>query len=130
MLVGNFGELVNEFLHEDTVKRDISFRPAIELREEGDVFALDIALPGVKKEDINIEVENDYLTISGERNSFSSSDQNKTHVSEFRYGKFERKIMLPKNAESNKIEAKFENGLLRVAVPKREEAKAKSIEIK
>jgi HSP20 family protein len=130
MLVGNFGELVNEFLQEDKITSNIAFRPAIELKEEKDVYKLDVALPGIKKEEISIEVENDYLTIKGERVSSSNKETNKTHVSEFKYGKFERKILLPKNAEYNKINAKYEDGLLKVEVAKREEAKAKSIEIK
>ena len=130
MLVGNFGELVNNLFSEDVVSSNIAFRPAIEVKELEDQFEIQAALPGIKKEEITIEVEDNRLKISGERSSSSTSDNDKTHVSEFRYGKFERSILLPKNADYDKIEALFEDGILKVLVPKQEILKPKNILIK
>lgn len=130
MLVGNFGELAENFFNEENGHVDLAFRPAIEVTEMESAFEVQAALPGIKKEDISIEVENNRLKISGERSSSSTSENDKTHISEFRYGKFERAVLLPKNADYEKIEARFEDGLLKVSILKKEELKPKTIAIK
>jgi HSP20 family protein len=87
-------------------------------------------MPGVKKDDINIEVQGNQLMVSGERfRETKRSDEDMALRHERTYGKFERVFMLPKSIESDKIEAQFENGVLNVAVPKTEVAKGKKIEI-
>ncbi len=129
MLVGGFGQLVNEILNEDEVSnKSKNFRPAIEIKEQDDSYTISAALPGVKKDNISIEIEQDYLKISG--NKLSEDTKDKTHLSEFIYGSFERKVLLAKNAELNSITAEFENGLLHICIAKKEEAKPKNIIIK
>lgn len=89
-----------------------------------------MALPGIKKEDISISLENSTLKVTGERMSKTEQDKDKVHFSEFRYGKFERSIALPKNAETEKVDARFEDGLLTINILKKEDAKPKQIVIK
>jgi len=129
MLVGGFGQLVNEILNEDEVSnKSKNFRPAIEIKEQDDSYTISAALPGVKKDNISIEIEQDYLKISG--NKLSDDTKDKTHLSEFIYGSFERKVLLAKNAELNSVTAEFEDGLLHICIAKKEEAKPKNIFIK
>lgn len=131
MLVGNFGSLVNDFFNEEYSKlSDISFKPAIEVTEQENGYLAQVALPGVKKEDITISIENGLLKVTGERSTTKKEENEKVHFSEFRYGKFERTITLPKNSESDKVDAHFENGLLSISVLKKEEAKPRQILIK
>jgi HSP20 family protein len=131
MLVGNFGSLVNDFFNEEYSKlSDISFKPAIEVTEQENGYLAQVALPGVKKEDITISIENGLLKVTGERSTTKKEENEKVHFSEFRYGKFERTITLPKNSESDKVDAHFENGLLSISILKKEEAKPRQILIK
>jgi HSP20 family protein len=131
LLVGNFGSLVNDFFGEELNKiNDVAFRPAIEVTEQEHGYTAVVALPGIKKEDITISLENSILKVSGERLSSKEENSDKVHFSEFRYGKFERSITLPKNAETEKVDARFEDGLLTINILKKEDAKPKQIEIK
>lgn len=130
MLVSNFGELADSFFNEEVRNSSLAFKPAIEVKEKESQFEVKAALPGIKKEDISIEVENNRLKISGERRSSANTEQDKIHMSEFRYGRFERVILLTKNADYENIEALFEDGILTVTVPKQEVLKPKNITIK
>lgn len=129
MFTGNFNSLVNDILNED-VARDITIRPAIEIRENDKSYFVDVVLPGLKKEDIEISLENNILKIEGERKSLESSEGMKTRLSEVRYGKYARRIELPKDVSTKAIDAHFENGMLHIDLPKSEEAKPRSITIK
>ena len=131
MLVGNFGSLVNDFLNDEFVStRNVSFKPAIEVTEQENGYTAVLALPGIKKENITISIEDGLLKVTGERSSHKNEETDKVHFSEFRYGKFERHITLPKNAEGEKVDARFEDGLLTINILKKEEAKPKQIVIK
>jgi HSP20 family protein len=131
LLVGNFGSLVNDFFGEELNKiNDVAFKPAIEVTEQENGYTAVVALPGIKKEDITISLENSILKVSGQRLSSKDETNDRVHFSEFRYGKFERSITLPKNAETDKVDARFEDGLLTINILKKEDAKPKQIEIK
>jgi HSP20 family protein len=88
-----------------------------EVSETENAFLLSIDAPGMKKEDVKIEVTGNTLTISGERRNKKS------------YGKFARSFTLPDSIDSSKIEANFEDGVLEIAIPKSEQAKPRTIEI-
>ncbi|MRI84211.1 MAG: heat-shock protein Hsp20 [Nitratiruptor sp.] len=105
--------------------------PAVNEKEDEKAYYLEIDLPGVKKEDINIEIQDNVLIISGER-KFKKEEQDKGYkrVESF-FGKFERRFTLPPDADVEKIEAKMEDGVLKLTIPKVQEQKnVKKIKIK
>lgn len=108
-----------------TVKQDYGFTPTTDVNENDKAYFVSVDLPGVKKENINLEVHEGVLKISGERKSSTDREG----YSERRYGKFERALSLPKDVEADKIEAHFENGVLELAIPKKEAVRPKSIQI-
>ncbi len=104
--------------------------PAVDLREEPNHFVIDVELPGMKKEDIEIHLENNVLTILGERHFETEVKKENFHRMERAYGKFSRSFSLPKRVNSEGIAAMYKDGGLQVQVPKAEEAKPKKIAIK
>ena len=104
--------------------------PAVDVRESDDAYRVDVELPAVAPEDVDVSFKNGVLTISGERN-FSTSDENESvHRSERRFGRFTRSFRLPENADEDAIEAKADRGVVTITVAKREKAKARIIEVK
>ncbi|MDT0688491.1 Hsp20 family protein [Salegentibacter sp. F188] len=99
--------------------------PAVNIRENEDEFAVSVAAPGKKKEDFNIELENDVLTISSEekKEKESSDKEGRFTRKEFSYTNFKRAFSLPESVDSNQISASYEDGVLQISLPKREEAK-------
>lgn len=95
------------------------FEPACEITEGEDRYTLSLDVPGMKKEDIKIEVIDNALTISGERKRESKS-----------YGVFKRSFTLPASIEADKAEARYENGVLEIDLPKTPMAKPRQIEIR
>lgn len=96
--------------------------PAVNIRENEKDFELELAIPGQKKEDFNIEVDNNVLTISMEsKNEDEVKEENYTRK-EFSYTSFRRSFTLPKTVNDEKINASYEAGILRFTLPKREEA--------
>ena len=100
--------------------------PAVNIKESQNEFEVDMAAPGMEKDDFKLELNNNVLTISSEKQSESHSSKGATITrSEFSYQSFSRSFSLPAIVETNGITAKYENGLLRVNIPKKEEAKPK-----
>lgn len=109
--------------------------PAVNIKETPENFAVEMAAPGMKKEDFRIELDGNNLTISSEwQNQADEKEGERYTRREFSYQSFQRTFTLPRNVvDGDKIEAKYENGVLRLLIPKREEAKqkpARMIEIK
>ncbi|MFW6149949.1 MAG: Hsp20/alpha crystallin family protein [Chloroflexota bacterium] len=102
----------------------------MEVYEKGDDVMVRAELPGMKKEDIDISVLGDTLTISGERKSQSEVKDEDYYRCEMNYGTFSRSVALPAAVDANKVEASYDNGVLEVKLPKAEEAKPKKIEVK
>jgi HSP20 family protein len=107
-----------------------AWAPALDIAERNDAFVVTVEVPGIKPEELNITVENGALTISGERRFESETKEQQYHRIERRYGAFRRSITLPNRVKADAIAASFEDGLLRVVVPKAEEAKPKRIEVR
>ena len=103
--------------------------PACDVEETETHYVLSFDMPGVAKEDVNIEVEENTLKISGEKKSERKEKKNAYHVFERRYGSFERAFRIPEDADVNKIEANHENGVLRIALEKGEKSKPRQIKI-
>lgn len=100
-------------------------RPAYDIEETESHYVLSFDLPGMKQEDINIEVKDKVLSIGGER----KREEGSKHYSERFYGRFERQFALPENVNAEAVEANYEHGVLKIALPKVEEVKPKKIQI-
>jgi HSP20 family protein len=103
--------------------------PALDLYEEKDNLIVKTELPGMKKEDINISLHGDLLTISGERKFERKNKKEGACRSERFEGRFNRVFTLPATVNADKITASYANGILTIALPKAEEAKPKQIPI-
>ncbi len=113
------------------VSKESVWAPAVNEKEDEKAYYVEVDLPGVKKEDINVEVKDNILVISGER-KFKKEEKDKGYVrTESFFGRFERRFTLPADADAEKIEAKVEDGVLHLMIPKVEEKEnTKKIEIK
>jgi HSP20 family protein len=111
---------------------NVDFVPAVNTREADDAYYLEVDLPGVKKEDIHIDVEDNALRISGERKLQEERRDEEFYRVESVYGKFERLFSLPEDVDASKIEAEMEDGVLQIKIPKKQaiEKAPKKIEIK
>ena len=109
----------------------VDFSPSVNTREGDYAYHVEVDLPGVKKKDINVEVKNGRLIISGERKSNKEVKKDNYHRVESSYGKFERSFTLPDNIDSENVEANSKDGVLEVVIPKKERTKAgKKVEVK
>ena len=96
--------------------------PAVNIREEEKEFILELAVPGMKKEDFNIEVDDSVLTISMERKDEREESDSGYTRREFKYASFKRAFTLPETVEEEAIEAKYQDGILHFSLPKKKEA--------
>ncbi len=98
--------------------------PAVNITEDDDNFEVEVAAPGLKKEDFKINLENNLLTISGEHKTKNEEKEGKKiSRKEFSYTSFNRSFTLPDTVEPESIKAKYEDGVLRMTLPKKEESK-------
>ena len=110
-----------------------SWEPSVDVREDADGILLRADLPGVRPEAVKLTWENGILTLSGERAAEITDKSDKAitfHHTERPHGVFTRRFSLPKDADGGAAEASYENGVLTIHIPKRPEAKPRSIEIK
>lgn len=122
----DFDRVVDSFL-KPTYANTVNFQPSCDVSESDDHYLVSFDMPGIKKEDIKIEVQKNQLLISGER--LRTQGREAGLYNERRYGKFERTFTLPATVNPEKIEAQFEDGVLNIALPKAEVAKPKTIQI-
>lgn len=120
MLTRNVGEDV------DTQE----WMPAVDIRETAADFTFEVELPGLAKEDVSVVVEDNVLTLSGERKWEEKEDRNSYRRIERSYGRFTRSFTLPRQVGAEKIEARSSDGLLTIRVPKAPEARPQQIEIR
>lgn len=106
-----------------------TYFPASDIRETEENFLLSIDMPGINKEDIDIELNGNQLMISGERKKEEELSENGAHRIERAFGHFKRTFTLPEGINSEVIEASYDNGVLSICLPKAEEKKAKKITI-
>jgi len=104
--------------------------PNVDIFENKDQLVLEAELPGLKPEDVNVSIENNVLTIHGERRFEKKDEDDNFHRVERAYGSFTRSFTLPPTVSSENVNALFDNGVLRLTLAKREEAKPHRIEIK
>ncbi|MFA6253120.1 MAG: Hsp20/alpha crystallin family protein [Patescibacteria group bacterium] len=114
----------------DNIEKSLdNFLPAVDVYEDKDNVVVEATLAGIKPEDVSIGVNDDVLTIEGRRQSTSEVDEKNYYRKEVRTGSFHRSVLLPVSVHSDKAEANFENGLLRIVLPKEAQAKSKNIKI-
>ncbi len=106
-----------------------AWSPALDVEETADRFVLHVELPGVKPDDVDITLEENVLTISGERKFYDQREAEGFRRVERRFGRFHRAIRLPDRVNPDSVEARYQDGLLTVTVPKAEEAKPRRIEV-
>jgi HSP20 family protein len=104
--------------------------PSLDVSETKNDVVIKAELPGMDPKDIDISLANGFLTIKGEKKHEKEEKEENYHLVERSYGSFTRSVRLPREVQSDKISASFKNGVLRVTLPKSEEAKKKEIKIK
>jgi len=106
-----------------------AFTPAVDVHESEDSYLLSFDVPGIPREAIKIDAQNGRLTVSGERSHVETANDKLYKRVERSFGRFERSFQLPKDIDDAKIQARYENGVLEVMLPKAEVAKPRSIQI-
>jgi HSP20 family protein len=100
--------------------------PSVNIKESNDDFEVEVAAPGFTKNDFRVELNHYLLTISSDKETENETREGQQFsLREFSYQSFSRSFTLPNTADSEKIEAKYENGILRIIIPKKEEARPK-----
>lgn len=125
-----FSELEQSFLS-DCAPRQTShaFAPRAEIIEGKDNFTVRVELPGVKKEAVKITLENNLLTLSGEKRFEGENEEKTYHLREARYGQFERSFRLSEGIDRQHVKAEFKDGVLEIALPKTKESLSREIAI-
>jgi HSP20 family protein len=124
--------LWNKFLGETPFARSFTeeWSPSVDISETKDKLVINAELPGLDATDVNVSISGDLLTIKGEKKKEEEEKDEHHHYMGRYYGSFKRSFQLPVNVKTDKIEAAFDKGVLKVTLPKTEEAKKKEIEIK
>lgn len=122
-------------LFDDAFTRPLSLRdgwsvPAIDMYQTDDEIVVKAALPGVKADEVQINITGEVLTLKGEMKYEEEKEEKAWHIREQRYGSFERSIVLPTDVVADKAKADFENGILTITLPKAEEVKPRTITVK
>lgn len=131
---GLFDSMIDRLFQDDFFTffipaRSVSGVP-VETEETDTHFVVRADVPGVSKDNLNIEVDGDIMTISGEKKCEKKDESKTGYYTERFYGKFSRTIRLPADIDSEKVEASYDNGVIEIKIPKTEKSKAKKIEIK
>ena len=123
-----FGDFFNDFLNSEVSAREaLSFVPAVNISERAEDFSIEVAAPGIEKDDFKIAVENGVLTISAEKREEKKDENKRFTRKEFSYQSFKRTFSLPEHVEADKIAASHKNGVLTLILPKKETAKQKPV---
>lgn len=101
--------------------------PAVNVVESKEEFVIEVAAPGLKKKDFNVKLDNDVITIETKSEEKEVKEEMNFTRREFNYSSFSRSFTLPDSIDSSKIDAKYEDGVLKVMLPKKEEAKVKAL---
>lgn len=106
-----------------------AWAPSVDIYENKDQIVLEAELPGMKQEDFDLSIENNVITLRGERKFEKTEETDNYHRVERSYGSFTRSFTLPQTVSAEGASAEYHNGVLRVTLPKREETKARRIEV-
>ncbi len=117
----SFGNLIDRFFNDSVTRAGgsaYSFVPRVDILEAEKSFEIQLAVPGLEKEDFKIDLDDNRLTMSGERKFAKEKKENNFYRVETQYGNFSRSFTLPDNVDSTKITAAYKNGILEITVPK------------
>jgi HSP20 family protein len=129
VLPRTFSEMLDTFFNEAVTGRE-NFVPGIDVMESDKQYEIRVTLPGIKKDEVKIELEDNTLTVSGER-KFENEEKNKRyHLVESRFGTFKRSFTLPRNVDNSSIDAKMAEGILNITIKKDEKSVSRQISIK
>lgn len=103
--------------------------PSVNIFENKEAFNIQLATPGMKKEDFKIDLKNNTLTIAANEKEESEKEEGKYSIREFNYNTFKRAFTLPKNVDQSKIEARYTDGILEISIAKKEKEAAETKEI-
>lgn len=103
--------------------------PDMDIFETKDDFVISAEIPGLKKEDISLTLEDDLLTLKGEKKRETANEDENYQLNERRFGKFSRSFVMPDSIKAEKIRTSYKDGLLRISIPKPELAKEKEIKV-
>jgi len=122
-------------LFDDAFTRPLSLRenwsaPAIDMYQTDDEIVVKAALPGIKADEVQINITGEVLTLKGEVKHEEEKKEKAWHIREQRYGSFERSVVLPTDVVADKAKAEFENGILIITLPKADEVKPRTITVK
>ncbi|MGF7037194.1 Hsp20/alpha crystallin family protein [Mucilaginibacter lappiensis] len=125
-----FNDVFDSILNDSFIGDKLVARvPAVNIAENENEFHIELASPGLKKEDFKINLDKNVLTVSAERKSENVEEGKKFSKREYSYNSFTRSFTLPESADHSKIEADYTDGILKLTVAKKEEAKFQSREI-
>ena len=119
----SFSNLIDRFFSDSLARSggsSYSFVPKVDIIENEKAYEISVAVPGLSKEDFKIDLNDNFLTISGERKFSKEKKEHNVHVVETQYGNFSRSFSLPENVDANKIGATYTNGILEISIPKDE----------
>ena len=125
----SFSNLIDRFFNESLSRAGgsaYSFVPKVDIFETEKAYELHLAVPGVTKEDFKIDLDDNQLTVSGERKFSKEKKENNLYVVESQYGNFSRAFSLPEDVDASKITAAYNNGVLEISIPKDEKKTLKS----
>jgi len=115
--------------YDDSEAKESFWMPSVDITEDGDKLTLSAELPGVKKEDVKISLNNGILTIEGEKKQAKEEKAENSYRSERYYGKFTRSFNLTSEIDADKIKADYDSGILKITLPKSEKVKPRQITI-
>jgi len=122
--------LERDFFGDFLPARATAFEPRIDVKETDKSFVIEAELPGLNKDDFKLSIENNILTLEGEKKHEHEDQNDGYYRSERSYGKFSRSFRLTEEVDSSKVNAEYKNGILTIDVPKSPKAKPKQIDVK
>jgi len=132
VLQNRLNSIFNDFARPDEAQETLTaanFIPAVDIYEDDQRLVLKLEVPGVKQEDLDVRLENQTLTVKGERKFESEEKQENFHRIERRFGTFARTFTLPVSIDTASVSAKYDNGVLAIQLAKKEAAKPKQVKI-
>jgi len=128
-----FNSLLDDFFYPSLAgnsQQDNFLSPKMDIAETESEYKVEVELPGINQEDIEVKMDNNILTVKGKREEEKEEKERTYYTRERYYGSFQRSVSLPNNVSAEDIEARFNNGILHIQIPKKEQDSVRKIEIK
>jgi len=132
VLQNRLNSIFNDFAQPEGTESSLamgSFIPPVDVYEDAQHLVLKLEVPGIKQEDLDVQVENQTLTVKGERKFEKDEKEENFHRIERRYGSFARTFTLPQTVDAGAVKANYENGVLSISLAKKEAAKPKQVKV-